>query len=71
MRYLVYSVAAMLLAACDNAPEHYYAACTQQNGDGWNLIDTEKKDGYLISCTYQSPDKTENVVLRCSENGCD
>ena len=61
-----------LLSGCwDSKPEHYYVMCDGKDWNGWNLIDTESQDGYLIACTYQSPDKKRSYTARCRSNGCD
>lgn len=61
----------LLLTACDSKPEHYYAMCEGQDGGGWSLINTEYEDGYLIACTYQSPDRAQVYTARCGKHGCD
>lgn len=64
-------VALLVLSGCDNEPEHYYALCDSKDYNGWNLINTEYEDGYLMACTYQSPDREEAYTVRCRETGCD
>lgn len=60
------------LAACsDNKPKHYYVLCDGKDWNGWDLIYTEKNEGYLTACAYQSPDKRQTRVARCYEHGCD
>ena len=51
-------------------PEHYYVLCEDLDGAGWRLIDTEYREGYLISCTYQSPDRLQVREDRCTPEGC-
>lgn len=66
------AIAAALTFGCDAAPEHYYVMCEYKDGNGWNLIDAEyDENGYLIACTYQSPDRTQSYEARCREDGCD
>jgi len=59
-----------MVAGCDNKPKHYFVLCEGKDMNGWNLIDTVKKDGYLLSCTYQSPDMQQAYTNRCDDNGC-
>lgn len=64
---------AMLLSlgGCfDSKPKHYFVLCEQRDRNGWILIDFVKKDGYLISCTYQSPNGGGIYTSRCDDNGC-
>lgn len=63
-------ISVAFLAGCDNKPEHYLVLCYQTDGNGWNLIDTVKKDGYIMSCTYQSPDKLNSYSRVCDKTGC-
>lgn len=64
-------VAFAALAGCDNTPEHYYVLCDATDGMGWSLIDTTSENGYLMSCTYQSPDRQHVRTDRCTSDGCD
>jgi hypothetical protein len=61
------------VSACgDGAPEHYYVLCENVDGAGWRLIDHQRDSkGYILSCTYQSPDKRQSRTARCTSNGCD
>lgn len=65
--------AALILVACgESKPEHYYVLCEDVDGDGWRLVNYHKDaNGYLLSCTYQAPDRSQVRTLRCTENGCD
>lgn len=68
------ALAAMFgLSACgDGAPEHYYVLCEDVDGAGWRLIDHQRDSkGYIMSCTYQSPDKQQSRTARCTSSGCD
>ena len=64
------ALAAILVSGCDNKPAHYLVLCDQKDGQGWELIDYVKQDGYLMSCTYQSPDKAQSYTNRCDAEGC-
>ena len=70
---IIYMALALFLAGCgDDAPEHYYVLCEGKDGAGWQLINTEyDEDGYLIACTYQSPDRQQAYTARCTSSGCD
>jgi len=63
----------LAVAACgDGKPKHYYVLCEDKDGAGWRLIDFHKdENGYLLSCTYQSPDRSQIVTRRCTNSGCD
>ena len=63
----------LLLGGCgDTAPEHYYVLCEEQDYEGWVLIDVFKDDGgYILSCTYRSPDRSLSYTVSCSSTGCD
>ena len=72
MKVLAGVVLATLLLGCQPAkPEHYYVLCESKDYNGWNLVGTEYENGYLMACTYQSPDKQQSYTLRCRANGCD
>jgi hypothetical protein len=71
MRLIIAMTALVVLSGCERKPENYYVWCEGRDGNGWNLIDTEKRDGYLISCTYQSPDRSQIYTARCNDDGCD
>jgi hypothetical protein len=65
-------VAAMASGCGESEPKHYFALCEEKDGRGWTPIDAEKdKRGYLMACTYQSPDKQQVETLRCRKDGCD
>lgn len=66
----VIAVALLALAGCDNKPKHYFVICEGKDGNGWNLVDSVKQDGYLVSCTYQSQDLQQFYTTRCDNNGC-
>lgn len=64
--------AAVLLSGCgDSAPKHYYVMCDGKDARGWALISTTRDRGYLVSCTYQSPDKSQAYTVSCRAEGCD
>lgn len=67
---LFVAISGALLAGCDNKPKHYLVLCDATDGSGWKLIDSRKRDGYLMSCTYQSPDNTGRYTRQCDDNGC-
>jgi len=67
---LIFLCGLLALAGCDNKPKHYLVLCDAKDSNDWQLIDSQKKDGYLISCTYQSPDKQGMYTRRCDNNGC-
>lgn len=66
------AVAATLGACQPSKPAHYYVLCDDQDYNGWTLVDFEKDDaGYLMACTYQSPDRQQSYTSRCQPEGCD
>ena len=72
MRVLLGLGLATLLLGCQPAkPAHYYVLCEGKDYNGWDLVNTERENGYLMACTYQSPDKRQSYTSRCRENGCD
>jgi hypothetical protein len=69
---ICWAVLASALAACDGKPKHYYVLCEDRDGAGWRLTNYERdKNGYLTSCTYQSPDGNNWYTARCTDEGCD
>ena len=59
-------------AGCwDSKPAHYYVFCEGNDGNGWDLVDTESENGYLMACSYRSPDKKQMYTARCDADGCD
>lgn len=65
-------VALLALSGCqDSKPKHYYVLCEAKDWNGWDLVYTEKRDGYLIGCTYQSPDRKQTRIAQCDDSGCD
>lgn len=63
--------APMSLQSCDSKPDHYLVQCDQKDGMGWELTDVEKNDdGYILACTYTSPDKSNSYTRRCTSDGC-
>lgn len=60
----------MLLTSCDDKPPHYLVLCDARDGSGWSLINTEKSNGYIMACTYQSPDLSRSYTRRCDSDGC-
>jgi len=60
----------LILSGCNDKPEHYLVLCDQQDSQGWSLIDTVKTNGYIMSCTYQSPDKQMSYARVCDSSGC-
>ena len=73
MRRIVLLPIAFILAACQpSKPPHYYVMCEDKDYNGWTLVDYEKDaDGYLMACTYQSPDQQQTYTSRCRPEGCD
>jgi hypothetical protein len=71
MRWLTVLLLLVAVAACDRKPAHYYVLCEGLDGAGWHLVGTEYEEGYLMACTYQSPDKRNIYTVRCSDRGCD
>jgi hypothetical protein len=69
--FLAAFIAAIAMSACSSKPKHYYVLCEGQDPRGWNLVGTESDQGYLIACTYQSPDKVQSYTVRCNNDGCD
>ena len=66
----VISLLAAVTAACE--PEHYYAFCDEQDANGWKLVNVERdSEGYIMACTYTSPDGRQSYTPRCSQHGCD
>jgi len=61
----------LVLAGCSSKPAHYYVLCEGKDYNGWNLIATESRDGYLMACTYTSPDRSQSYTTRCRDDGCD
>ena len=63
----------LLLSACDSGePAHYYVLCQGTDFRGWKLISVYRDDqGYILSCTYQSPDKEQTYTVSCRSDGCD
>ena len=60
----------LALVGCDDKPSHYLVMCDQKDGQGWSLIDTVSKNGYIMSCTYQSPDRMNSYSRVCDSSGC-
>lgn len=73
MRWLAALPIAAVLGACgDGAPAHYYVLCENKDANGWLLIDHQRDDkGYILACTYQSPDRRQAYTARCTARGCD
>lgn len=66
-----WAILLLFIGACDDKPKHYYVLCGDKDDRGWNLISSAKDDnGYLISCTYQAPDKSDAYTARCTAQGC-
>lgn len=61
------------MGACgDGAPKHYYVLCEDRDASGWSLIDQQRdSNGYILACTYRSPDRQRSYTVRCRETGCD
>lgn len=72
-RALGFALVALALIGCtDSKPAHYYVWCEEKDASGWLLIDWEEDpQGYLLACTYQSPDKRQMYTARCTDQGCD
>ncbi len=65
-------VLCVVLAACSSGkPAHYYVLCEGKDYNGWELINIERENGYLMACTYQSPDRRQVYTARCRPSGCD
>ncbi|WP_417434342.1 hypothetical protein [Hoeflea sp.] len=60
----------IMLSSCDNKPKHYLVLCDGDDGNGWQLTDTLKKDGYLLACIYTSRDGRQSYTTRCDNDGC-
>lgn len=69
-RIVILAVCAFALIGCDNKPKHYFVMCEATDTNGWKLVDSKQQDGYLVSCTYQSPDRQNGYTSRCDDNGC-
>lgn len=65
------SMLSFTLMGCDDKPEHYYVWCDNKDWRGWILIDTETKEGFLVACSYQSPDNKHSYTVRCNSKGCE
>lgn len=63
-------ILALALVACDSKPSRYLVICDAMDENKWTLIDVVKKDGYIISCTYQSPDRKSYYKHICDSGGC-
>lgn len=70
-RLAILSISLFALAGCQSKPAHYYVLCEGKDYNGWTLINTEYENGYLMACTYQSPDKQQSYTSRCRDTGCD
>lgn len=62
--------AVSLLSSCDQKPPHYLVLCDQKDGNGWDLTDVKKQGGYIISCSFTSPDKSQSYTRACDADGC-
>lgn len=72
MRVAAAALLGLLAAGCQSGkPAHYYVLCEGKDYNGWNLVDTEYENGYLMACTYQSPNKQQSYTARCRDSGCD
>jgi len=73
MRLLLSAALIASLVGCGNGkPSHYYVLCEGKDGRGWDLISSYKnEEGYLLSCTYQSPNKQQTYTASCGDDGCD
>ena len=71
LRLAASALCLVAIAACDRKPEHYYVLCEGEDANGWKLVDTVSDNGYLMACTYQSPDKGEVRTYACRSSGCD
>lgn len=63
----------LLLAGCgDGKPKHYYVLCEDRDASGWRLINHQRDaNGFILACTYQSPDQRQAYTARCTSEGCD
>jgi hypothetical protein len=65
------ALAGAVLAGCEKKPPPHYVLCDDRDGNGWRLVDIERNpDGYLIACTYQSPDGRGRYTSRCGASSC-
>lgn len=71
LRALKITCILLLLTACNDKPPHYLVLCDDQDGNQWKLADVVKQNGYIMACTYQSPDGTHSYTRKCDSNGCD
>jgi hypothetical protein len=68
---LVAFTIALLVSSGKKEPEYHYVLCDGIVRDGWRLVVTDYRDGYLMACTYESPDGVDRYTARCTETGCD
>lgn len=69
---LLFAGAALVMGCQPAKPAHYYVLCEGSDGRGWTLTNVEKDaQGFIMACTYTSPDKRQWETLRCRETGCD
>jgi hypothetical protein len=64
---------ALVTTSCsESKPAHYYVWCDNTDAQGWKLVDFEEDaNGYILSCSYQSPDRSGFYTARCGASGCD
>ncbi|MBB4255455.1 hypothetical protein FHT69_006339 [Rhizobium sp. BK008] len=67
----LFLILGLSLASCDDKPPHYLVLCDARDANGWSLINTEKSNGYIMACTYQSQDLSRTYTRRCNSSGCD
>ena len=62
---------AVFLAGCEKKPPPHFVLCDDRDWNGWRLVGTERNpDGYLIACTYESPDRSDWYTARCDATSC-
>lgn len=60
----------LMVTACNEKPPHYLVLCDEKDGNQWTLVDVVKKNGYIMSCTYRSPDQSQRYTRACDSEGC-
>lgn len=61
---------ALITSGCNQKPPHYLVVCDEKDARSWELISVVEKNGYIMSCTYRSPDRDEQYTRACDESGC-
>lgn len=71
MRTLPVVIFLLLATVSACKPKHYYVLCKGEDENGWRLTSTEYEEGYLMACTYVSPDGMNAYTARCRKHGCE